>query len=972
MDFKNTNDSVIAFYKEFHETFSEIDTCFDTLDELGGVDFSTAKRIIELLRKYHDTVYRSTELTHDTVDAFTELEQRLHSATSLSDYSDIIKSLQRLVHEFLVYETRWPGQCTCKKIISTLLEIFDTTSSVHFQDQSDFYTAIRILRELVADCSISIRGLADLAAWSYGTLAYSQLDANDQLVVLLNQSILTDRMYYCLQSLEITLSYLNKVVNGFDELDWNVYYTVGFLNFKIHQYNDAIHYFQRVVSNNKLRESQDQNSRRRYFHANLLLAYCYEYDHDFAQAIRVLAVDPERIVTLLESKSILSLEADFGIIMEEILQQAKSSPSSLIAQYFQSYAEFEKTAPQPSPDNSMSLDMQFEILHAFAHCLNEYSIKNHTTRTSIYSHNYGKCIRFARLIMKKIASFRPEYGTCYATIHGECKDYHVALVELDNAQKTLSDRKIAKESLVAEISFFRYYFNMLCNRVSSTDKAFFENYSEKCDDDDAKCHLKIFEFRDELRRYISALYECIHELVGDTPFTDNSIIPIPDELQVKYVELCGLEPTLYMNASVRSELRLMQRAYNCIEYLRSYLIHPTAKNLLVLQNACFRFSTIKQEFHQVSPTSPNPSIVSSDLFPSSLPTVVKSVFATGDTGLLSSLYSTDSIFILAPISGVVVFQYQTGTIQELFSSVSIFPSTPQTEASMDYVDAIANSILAVYNDMSETIGLREMSNVDWNSLSKYTDIIYHWSNKVPTQVLICESGKASYVRQIVDDSAFSEVISQMKQQHDSDKSRKYCKDTVIRKKSKTLKCTLQKATLPWLEIVNEGKPRIFYIAWNDNIESFHSHDTIECFLVPSRADTAKHELHTSIRRISIIYQQVGDSLSEYESQEPHQYPTPTTLTEVSSELLSFAEKVYNDAKAKRAQIEYRRSGFLLQIKPYSANTNNANYLAIKTALDNCNSQISNLDRIIKYSERMPNELSLDKLEECNNYLLSLK
>ena len=40
MDFKETNDSVIAFYEEFYDTFSKIDQNFDKLDELGGNDFS--------------------------------------------------------------------------------------------------------------------------------------------------------------------------------------------------------------------------------------------------------------------------------------------------------------------------------------------------------------------------------------------------------------------------------------------------------------------------------------------------------------------------------------------------------------------------------------------------------------------------------------------------------------------------------------------------------------------------------------------------------------------------------------------------------------------------------------------------------------------------------------------------------------------------------------------------------------------
>ena len=348
---------------------------------------------------------------------------------------------------------------------------------------------------------------------------------------------------------------------------------------------------------------------------------------------------------------------------------------------------------------------------------------------------------------------------------------------------------------------------------------------------------------------------------------------------------------------------------------------------------------------------------------------MKEVFAAGSSSILSSLYSTDSIFILAPISGVVVFQYQTGTIQNLFGSNTILPSTSESKDSTDYVDDIANSILAVYNDVSETIGLREMSNVDWSSLSGFTEIIYHWSNKAPTQVVVCEKGKSSYVRQIVDEITFSQVISNAKKQHDADNSRRYCKDTSVKKKNKTLKCTLQKTILPWLEIVNEGISRSFYIAWNDNIESFHSQNTIECFIIPFTTDIPKHNLHKHIRNISIIYQQVSDILSETELRGTKK--SPSSQGEVPSELASIADQICGSAKAKRAQLKHKRTDLQTQLNAYDERSNNPNRVPIKKALEKCSHQIFDLDRIIKYTENEPSELSLDNLQQCQSYLESM-
>lgn len=991
MNFEDTNCKIIAFYTEFHKTFSEVDKKFQKLDEMGGSNQAIAVEIIRDLLKYHSKIYEGVSLSSNK-DVFLELQEDVRKAGNNFDkYALIIKKLQQMIHDFLVYDTQWPGQEECEKIIETILNVFSQNLVVPLMQENSYYAAIRILRELVADCSISINGLYPLAKWSYGTIAYSHLTANEQLVVLINQSILIDRMYFCLQSLEITLNRLSKLVNGFEELEWTVYFVVGFLNFKIHQYDNAIYNFNKVKDYKDLKNSYDQSSRERYFHANLLIAYSYEYGHDFENAIKTLAVDPCEIDLILEQYAIDLIDSRFGDIMESICLCAKKNGNSLIYEYMPSYLTFFQKANKPSPDNESELEMQFEILHALAHCINEHAIKNRAEKRNNDSVNYGKLIRLARCIMKNIALIRPEYWTCYATIHGEYQDYYKALYELDNAREKLiaHNNGIGKETLIAEVSFFRYYFNLLCNRVSKKDKEAFERYYEKYDDDDAKCHLKIFEFRDELRRYLSSLYNSLYSVSDGRLFKEDNILKISHELQEKYTELCSLEPTLYMNANVRTELRLMQRAYICIKNLRTYLIDPSPDNLIILRNSAYRFSETKDVFKIVSIIEEND--FEEDIL-TLLPDTVRNVFSAGNASILNSLFSTDSIFILAPISGVVVYQYQTGTVQELFDSKSIMPHiNSSTTCGNDDIEAIVHALFGVYSKLSAAAGQREIINVDWNKLSKYVDAIYFWSNDeaISSQVLVAEKGAASYIRQIEDVKSFSETMMQLKKAFDGDSKRGLCKDKEVRRTNRNLKCTLQIVKLPWLEIVNEsGRNRLFYIAWDDAVERTTDRNTIICFLLPyayqnepeeRKLHKCVNELHQYIRQIKVKYKPDDSDMDLGTVSEQNELGDKQHGDDIggrhtdrkinNEEIYEMVKRLREKAVAKKGDIEYELGSMRNQLDKYKKEPNNPNALPIKAEIKKYNQKLSQIESMLDYCKQDLSKMDIDTLNNYQNILV---
>ena len=934
MSFRETNQDVISFYAEFHNIFSEIDQNFERLD--GSSDSSIANKIVSDLKNYHTNCYKNCTLPSESNDFYDELQVRIEGAHGdFEEYADIVKKMQQHIHDCFAHRSQGVND-SCMRIISQILE----TLPQPLDQGTGYYATIRILRELVADCSISIRGLKPLAYWNYGTTAYSQLSEKEQLVLLVNQSILIDRMYFSLHLLENTLNYLNTVIDRFDELNWTVYYVAGFLNFKIHQYSFARKYFMKVRNQKELKASFEQSVRKRYFHSFLLIAYSYEYAHRFREAIETIAMGVESFHEILKDYSFDVIDINFKKIMESICELSKKNSYSLLSEYFSSFAQFMYNAYHPTKEIEMDLEMQFEILHALAHCLNEYSIQSRATTNS------GKFIRLARCIMRTIADIKPEYWTCYATIHGEFQDYHQALIELDRAQEALIDKKIGKDAILAEISFFKYYFSLLINRNSAQYKKIFEEYCDKYDDDDAKCYLKIFEFRDKLRRYLSTLYNSVNQLVDDdgAPFTEENIPLIDDALQKKYVELCSMEPTPYMNANVRAEWLFMQRAYICIKCLRDYFILPTPDKLLILRNACHRFNVVRQELglpslnnHKTKQTIAN------------FPEVVRNSFSTDKVSILNSLYGSDSIFILAPISGSVVYQYQTGNIAELFDDNLVTPAL--TEELECNIAEIATELFELYNQLPVIYGQPQMKDINWDKLRKYTDTIYYWSDTAPAQVCIAKEGGETFVRQIEDAGLFIKAMSDAKLALYSG-HRKHCSGNYYRK-NPNLRCTLQKYALPWLEIINENEEqKFFYIAWDDGIEIARDKIAKSCYIVPFTSEN-KHALHSLLRNISIEYSQFEYPDSNYIIED-----TPEDIDRIDM-LISSAKKIESLANAKKRTIELKRSKADKEYGSYKKY--NPNAFAAKKERDKFDNMLSQIDEILKYiSQYLPTPSQFDK------------
>lgn len=281
--FESANSKVISFYDQFQSIFQEIDVLFKKISNRGGKDSSVAEAILNKLIDYHMDEYISDE--------------EIASISSIEAFYKTLKEFQTTLHDTLISNSLMTDSLSISDKtafkISAMLAWLKDNKTIAENNTIDYYASIHILRELVSDYSLFTQGLQTLAPWNYGTRLYSLLSADEQLVLILNQAILIDRMYFCLDSFETVLKRLNLMIDSFDELDWTVYYIVGLLNYKIHNYELAHKYLEKIEINTSLINSDNGDTRYKYFHSLLLIVYSYEYDGRFAEAIEKIAINPK-------------------------------------------------------------------------------------------------------------------------------------------------------------------------------------------------------------------------------------------------------------------------------------------------------------------------------------------------------------------------------------------------------------------------------------------------------------------------------------------------------------------------------------------------------------------------------------------------------------------------------------------------------------------------------------------------------
>ncbi|MEE1282930.1 MAG: hypothetical protein UHK60_11905, partial [Acutalibacteraceae bacterium] len=402
MDFNETIKKVNFFYADYDKTMANVDNYFDIIDTNAGQESSNElKIIIDILKnfwnKYSNNESVNQELIVDEeLSSFSnKLGEPFENETVIFD---LCKKIQAYFRNYTAVDTKPIIHCESDDVINRLFEHIENNE---FHNKDLQFTITRIIYELVSDDLLIRCGISKLHKWNYGTDAYSLLSSEQQLVILLNQSIMIDRLHSGQHLLKLYLKRLNKQIDGFHYLDWFVYYVAGFLNFKIHNYRESKKYFERVEKESKLHNSTYQ-TKKRYFHAVLLIAYGHEYAGEFAQAIEKIVMPVNDLLALLNSIEVINIKQTSVLLTVLNNLVTKAYKDTLFSKFFSGTTITEHISDTDEQDQR---DIHIEILHALAHCINEYAIQNYNTKAE----DCAKLIRFARALMAFIAKEVKEY-----------------------------------------------------------------------------------------------------------------------------------------------------------------------------------------------------------------------------------------------------------------------------------------------------------------------------------------------------------------------------------------------------------------------------------------------------------------------------------------------------------------------------------------------------------------------------------
>lgn len=822
MEFRETVQKIDSFYKEYDKIVLEVNGLFDIIDENAGQISNELEEIQKKLRDFWTSWNHRDNNINETADDeyFSTFSKRLEcQSIKESELMSLCKEIQSYFRNYSAVDSKPIVHVKSDDVIE---KVFENLKAIENHDTA--FAITKILYELVADDLLVRCGISKLYRWNYGTDAFSLLTAEEQLVVILNQSIMIDRLHSGHHLLKTYLNRLNKMLSGFEHLDWTVYYVTGFLNFKIHNYHESKECFEKVEKNAGLISSNIKDQKR-YFHACLLIAYGYEYEGKFGEAIEKISIPVNQILERFISihpkefdnpKNVISLLNEFSNI---------SCKKSLFYTYFQ-HNRIVITEQISNPNNTDSHNMHIEIIHALAHCLNEYAIQNYKSNIE----GCSKLIRFSRALMRLIANINCEYWTCYATIHGEHKDYDIALQELFNAEKYICDCKHKnklRESLSAEINFFRYYFGRMLNKDIEREKNMFAGYCVKYSDDDAYCHLQIFEFRSKLKNYLSEFFDYLrkknrrHDIIKELPSTE-----IIDKA---YEGVCKLHPSPYMNINVRAELRVMQRIYTILIRLKEYIVVPSEYNAKRLINSCKRFGNTKKEFGLSTLDTQMVLEESSNTF---LPKEAY-IALFGKGGVVHSLNSLDSVFVLAPISGIVVYQYQTGTIDCLFDVPALMVDSKYYENGISYSQV--RPLMSIYGNTVLEDRQFQIDNINIDDFIEYgVKCISLWSSDAPSRLLQLDKTVGTISRRLTDYEAFEVKLREYTQNNNALCERRFNEP-----------CKISFGILPWLEIINENEQNTNFLILSRS-ESFKTQYII---LSGDLSEDDQCELHALLKNL---------------------------------------------------------------------------------------------------------------------------
>ena len=496
----------------------------------------------------------------------------------------------------------------------------------------------------------------------------------DDMLKGLNANILLSCMDYFSDYYSNTLYAFSNMFMPMKKCDAHVFFVLGKLNFRCHNYNRAIGFLSRAK-----RAFEEElganiygkgNLQDEYFETCILLAYCNEYDHSFEKAIKILiGMDIIDFIEKYKNKSNL-----YNIIPDPFDREQEhinNLENFITGEILNCNNGLLDIANQRDVDPARKGNMQagiwgdkHEILHSFAHCCNELAMKLLSDNTGDSPKNISPqdLIQIARNIMLFVAEYNHEkcidFQTCLYMIYGEAKDWGICLekIEMESSDDNFLNRSI---SFQMEHYFYKYFVTRQVYVNPQKDKAKlkeamktyekFKMLANSRYDHDSLIYIEIFHFRFEIVEILrfNSKKDVLRKLkeLRETPAGK---------------ELFGHKPSTKMNKWIHREYTKTKAIY---EFLIIYHVTSENESISKIFNYAERFNFLLQD-EKMFDECKNENEGEKD----KILRINKII-----SNMIIDFKSPQSIFILAPVSSAIPYQYQSGAIigleEELWSDM---------------------------------------------------------------------------------------------------------------------------------------------------------------------------------------------------------------------------------------------------------------------------------------------------------------
>lgn len=382
-----------------------------------------------------------------------------------TDFSDLLLVCQEVLSDFSNQEYCFPSRITAgfaKEILSFSMEmdpdqqqyfkLTDLLNAIYNNARNDNPQIAQNIKKKNNELQIMLhdvvlfRALTLMHSISHGRMLY-QLNA----CVLLDAMIIKpDRGMESendLVALLFEVSEKAKLCEG--TLETKIIWTVAMLNYKVHQYENAIYFFQKFIKE----QSTERMDDARILRAKIYIGYCYEKSTKFDEAI---------------------------ILFESTLSELQERPNISEAEHV----------------------IIRELHHGLGHFYNERAVFAQPIQTS--DDRFDDDILNARYHMEQALAEKVDYYSCYGALFHEYGDYWTAKLIFDHASELPEIRNNGE--LSNELSFYRAQTRASLAKkddklVEEAEKEFdrFEEYCKSTYNFDGIVHARVFKIRTFLR-----------------------------------------------------------------------------------------------------------------------------------------------------------------------------------------------------------------------------------------------------------------------------------------------------------------------------------------------------------------------------------------------------------------------------------------------------------------------------------------